>query len=74
MAPFTDFLLPSIILRDPDKYTLAVGLFNFINDRFANNFTRFAAGSILIAAPIAIVFLFLQRYLISGLTAGGTKG
>lgn len=74
MAPFTDFLLPSIVLRDPGKYTLAVGLFNFINDRFANNFTRFAAGSILIAAPIAIVFLFLQRYLISGLTAGGTKG
>ncbi|GMN99522.1 sugar ABC transporter permease [Geobacillus sp. NFOSA3] len=74
MAPFTDFLLPSIVLRDPEKYTLAVGLFNFISDRFANNFTRFAAGSILIAAPIAIVFLFLQRYLISGLTAGGTKG
>ncbi|MBA2874871.1 sugar ABC transporter permease [Thermaerobacillus caldiproteolyticus] len=74
MAPFTDFLLPSIILRDPDKYTLALGLFNFINDKFANNFTRFAAGSILIAAPIAVVFLFLQRYLISGLTAGGTKG
>ena len=73
MAPFTDFLLPSIVLRDPEKYTLAVGLFNFISDRFANNFTRFAAGSILIAAPIAIVFLFLQRYLISGLTAGGTK-
>lgn len=74
MAPFTDFLLPAIVLRDPEKYTLAVGLFNFISDRFANNFTRFAAGSILIAAPIAIVFLFLQRYLISGLTAGGTKG
>ncbi|KAF6511034.1 sugar ABC transporter permease [Geobacillus sp. FSL K6-0789] len=74
MAPFTDFLLPSIVLRDPDKFTLAVGLFNFISDRFANNFTRFAAGSILIAAPIAVVFLFLQRYLISGLTAGGTKG
>lgn len=74
MAPFTDFLLPSIVLRDPEQYTLAVGLFNFISDRFANNFTRFAAGSILIAAPIAIVFLFLQRYLISGLTSGGTKG
>ncbi|WAA13047.1 sugar ABC transporter permease [Fervidibacillus halotolerans] len=74
MAPFTDFLLPSIIIRNPEKYTLAVGLFNFINDQFANNFTRFAAGSILIAVPIAIVFLYLQRYLITGLTAGGTKG
>ncbi|MFZ3589184.1 sugar ABC transporter permease [Bacillus sp. DJP31] len=74
MAPFTDFLLPRIVLRDPEKFTLALGLFNFINDQFNNNFTRFAAGSILIAIPIAVVFLFLQRYLISGLTAGGTKG
>ncbi|WP_062352106.1 sugar ABC transporter permease [Bacillus kwashiorkori] len=74
MAPFTDFLLPRILLRDPEKYTLALGLFNFINNQFANNFTRFAAGSILIALPIALVFLFLQRYLITGLTAGGTKG
>jgi arabinogalactan oligomer/maltooligosaccharide transport system permease protein len=74
MAPFTDFLLPSIIIRSPENYTLAVGLFSFINQQFANNFTRFAAGSILIAIPIAFVFLFLQRYLISGLTAGGTKG
>jgi ABC-type maltose transport systems, permease component len=74
MAPFMDFLLPRIILRSPEKFTLALGLFNFINDKFANNFTRFAAGSILIAVPIAAVFLFLQRYLITGLTEGATKG
>ncbi|WP_130859598.1 sugar ABC transporter permease [Gracilibacillus phocaeensis] len=74
MMPLFDFLLPSIVLSSQDNYTLAVGLFNFINDQFANNFTRFAAGSILIALPVATVYLFLQRYLISGLTAGGTKG
>ncbi len=39
-----------------------------------NNFTVFAAGAIMIAVPIAIVFLFLQRYLVSGLTTGATKG
>ena|SRR5699024_5490561 len=74
MAPFMDFLLPGIVLTSPEKYTLALGLFNFINDQFSTNFTRFAAGAILIALPIALVFLFLQRYLIYGLTAGGTKG
>ncbi|GGK11814.1 maltose ABC transporter permease [Caldalkalibacillus thermarum] len=74
MAPFMDFLLPRIILRSPEKFTLALGLFNFVNDQFANNFTRFAAGAILVAVPIAIVYLLLQRYLITGLTAGGTKG
>ncbi|WP_062050257.1 sugar ABC transporter permease [Bacillus sp. JCM 19034] len=74
MSPFMDFILPRIILRSPENYTLALGLFNFVNDQFANNFTRFAAGAILIAVPIAAIFLFLQRYLISGLTAGATKG
>lgn len=74
MTPLFDFILPSIILRSPENYTIALGLFNFINDEFSNNFTRFAAGSILIAVPVAIVYLFLQSFLISGLTAGGTKG
>ncbi|WP_059105583.1 sugar ABC transporter permease [Shouchella shacheensis] len=74
MSPFMDFILPRIILRSPENFTLALGLFNFVNDQFANNFTRFAAGAILIAVPIAAVFLYLQRYLISGLTSGATKG
>ncbi|GAA5416463.1 maltose/maltodextrin transport system permease protein MalG [Paraliobacillus ryukyuensis] len=74
MMPLFDFLLPSIVLSSQENYTLAVGLYNFINDQFANNFTRFAAGSILIAVPVAAIYLYLQRYLISGLTAGGTKG
>ncbi|MEN2768649.1 sugar ABC transporter permease [Ornithinibacillus xuwenensis] len=74
MAPFMDFLLPRIVLTSPENYTLALGLYNFINDQFSTNFTRFAAGAILIALPIALVFLLLQRYLISGLTSGATKG
>jgi arabinogalactan oligomer/maltooligosaccharide transport system permease protein len=74
MTPFMDFILPRIVLRSPENYTLALGLYNFVNAQFANNFTRFAAGSILIAVPIAFVFLMLQRYLITGLTSGATKG
>ncbi|EJH3981675.1 sugar ABC transporter permease [Staphylococcus pseudintermedius] len=74
MGPFMDFILPKILLRSPEKYTLAVGLFNFINHQYANNFTVFAAGAIMIALPISIVFLLLQKYLVSGLTAGATKG
>ncbi|WP_022795141.1 sugar ABC transporter permease [Marinococcus halotolerans] len=73
MMPLFDFLLPSIVLSSPNNFTLAVGLFNFINDQFANNFTRFAAGSVLIAVPIATIYLFLQKYLVGGLTAGGSK-
>ncbi|WP_080873197.1 sugar ABC transporter permease [Oceanobacillus timonensis] len=74
MTPFMDFILPRILLRSPENYTLALGLFNFVSDQFANNFTRFAAGAVLIALPIAAVFLYLQRYLISGLSSGATKG
>lgn len=73
MAPFMDFMLPSIVIRNPENYTLALGLYNLINREFGSNFTRFAAGSILIAIPIATVFLYFQKYLISGLTAGASK-
>ncbi|TBL79364.1 sugar ABC transporter permease [Paenibacillus thalictri] len=73
MAPFMDFMLPSIVIRSPENYTLALGLYNLVNREFGSNFTRFAAGSVLIAVPIATVFLYFQRYLISGLTVGASK-
>ena len=74
MAPFMDFILPRIVLRSTENYTLALGLFNFVNAQFSNNFSRFAAGAVLVAIPIATVYLVLQKYLISGLAAGATKG
>lgn len=74
MAPFMDFILPRIVLRSPENFTLALGLFNFVNAQFSNNFSRFAAGAVLVAIPIATVYLVLQKYLISGLAAGATKG
>ncbi|WP_445491697.1 sugar ABC transporter permease [Niallia sp. 03133] len=70
---FTDFIFAQLVLRTPDKQTLAVGLYNMINDRFGNAFTVFAAGSVLIAVPITLLFIFMQRHLIEGLTAGADK-
>jgi arabinogalactan oligomer / maltooligosaccharide transport system permease protein len=74
ITPFTDFILATIILRSEEKYTLAVGLYRMISGQFGNSFTQFAAGAVLIALPITILFLALQKYFVSGLTAGGTKG
>ncbi|MFC5468901.1 sugar ABC transporter permease [Cohnella suwonensis] len=74
MMPIFDFILPSIILHDSDKYTLAVGLYHFVTEKYSSNFTVFTAGAILIALPVALIYLFLQRFFISGLTTGGTKG
>jgi arabinogalactan oligomer/maltooligosaccharide transport system permease protein len=74
ITPFTDFILARIILRSEEKFTLAVGLYDLVAKNFGAEFTKFAAGAVLIAIPIALLFLSLQRFLISGLTAGGVKG
>jgi arabinogalactan oligomer / maltooligosaccharide transport system permease protein len=74
IAPFGDFIIASIMLRTDSNYTLAVGLYDLVANKFGAEFTTFAAGSVLIALPIAILFLSFQRYFVSGLTAGGTKG
>lgn len=74
IAPFTDFIIARILLRTEEKYTLAVGLYQMIAKQFGNEFTLFAAGAVLIAVPISILFLMLQKYFVSGLTAGGIKG
>lgn len=74
IIPFTDFILAKVLLRSPEQYTLAVGLYQLIARDFGSEYTTFAAGSILIAIPIAILFLSFQKYFVSGLTAGGTKG
>ncbi|SHK30925.1 carbohydrate ABC transporter membrane protein 2, CUT1 family (TC 3.A.1.1.-) [Anaerobranca californiensis DSM 14826] len=72
-GPMFDYILPRIILRSPSNYTLALGLHQFVSQQFANNFTRFAAGAVLVAFPIAVVYLLLQKLLISGLTKGAVK-
>ncbi|WHY01522.1 sugar ABC transporter permease [Neobacillus sp. DY30] len=74
IAPFADFIVASILLRTEKNYTLAVGLYDLVAKQFGAEFTTFAAGAVLIAVPIAILFLSFQRFFVSGLTAGGTKG
>ncbi|MGG3888280.1 sugar ABC transporter permease [Metabacillus fastidiosus] len=74
IAPFADFIIANILLRSEKNFTLAVGLYNMVAKQFGAEFTKFAAGSVLIAIPIAILFLSFQKYFVSGLTAGGTKG
>lgn len=74
MTPFGEFMLARFILRTPNNYTVAIGLQQFINNPREQRVTLFAAGAILIALPISILFFFLQKNFVSGLTAGGTKG
>lgn len=75
MGPFGDFMLAKFLLRAQENYTVAVGLQSFItNDARSPKVTLFAAGAILIAVPISVLFFFLQKNFVSGLTSGGTKG
>lgn len=73
-APWFDFIFPKLILRSRFNKTLAVGIFEWVQGRADNNFTLFAAGSILIAIPILALFVYLQKNIVEGLSQGATKG
>jgi putative chitobiose transport system permease protein len=68
-----DFLWPLIVLKDPDLYTLPVGI-SYLAGTFSANWRLIAAGSVLSIVPIVAVFVGLQRFFIAGQTAGAVKG
>lgn len=74
IGPFMDYLLAKVLLTNPGSYTLAAGLFTLISDFRTLNEPAFAAGGLLTALPIVILFIVLQRQLVSGLTSGSVKG
>lgn len=71
---FSDFILPSILLKSGDKLTFAVGIQIFISDAFSGRWGPFAAACFLGAFPISAIFFTIHKYIISGLAMGGTKG
>ncbi len=73
IAAVTEVPVASLLLRDVNSYTLAVGMQQYLNPQ---NYLwgDFAAAAVLSALPITLVFLLAQRWLVSGLTAGGVKG
>jgi arabinogalactan oligomer/maltooligosaccharide transport system permease protein len=73
IGPFNDYLLARIVITSSHKNTLAVGLHGFISGNYDQRWTQFAAGAVLVSIPILLVFFFLEKHFISGLTAGATK-
>ncbi|WP_237036107.1 sugar ABC transporter permease [Mediannikoviicoccus vaginalis] len=74
IGPFMDYMLPKILLTNPSEYTLATGLYTLISDVRTMNAPAFAAGGLLTAIPIIILFISLQNQLVSGLSSGSVKG
>ena len=68
--PWSDCLLPKLLLKEREMWTVAVGLYSMPDTQFA----RFAAGSVFIAVPIVILYFCLVKNIVSGLTAGAVKG
>lgn len=73
-GPWMDFLLPRLLIRSADKKTLAVGLYEWVTGQQSTKFTLFAAGAILVAIPIVILFAYLQKNIVDGLSSGASKG
>ncbi len=74
IGPFMDYLLAKVLLTSPKSYTLAAGLYTLVTDFRTMNQPAFAAGGLLTAIPIVILFIALQKQLVSGLTSGSVKG
>ena len=76
MAPWGDYMFASLIAFGNTKsYNVAVGLYTFLDkEHIVNYFTRFCAGGVIIAIPITILFMLLQKYYVAGVTGGAVKG
>ena len=69
-----EFVIASVLLQEQDKFILTRGLWGFIDQKYSENWGTFSAGVLLAAPPVVLLFLFLQRFIVSGLTGGAVKG
>jgi arabinogalactan oligomer/maltooligosaccharide transport system permease protein len=74
ISTINEFLMANLFLTRDESKTLAVGMYGMITGQRNANFGMFAAGTLLTAIPTVLVFQFLQRYIVHGLTAGAVKG
>lgn len=74
ISTFGEFIIARVILQSESNWTLAVGLYGWVSALLEANWGLFAAGAVLAAIPVLILFLFLQKYIVGGLTAGAVKG
>ena len=75
MAPWLDFIFAKVIIGTNTKYyTVAIGLWNLLEREYIYKyFTQFAAGAVLVSIPVAVLFMFMQKYYVDGLS-GAVKG
>lgn len=73
MMPWMDYIVPNLVLSGNKNKTVAVGLYSMISTDQDANFTQFAAGAVVVAIPITIMYLIFQKFLVQGIVAGASK-
>ncbi|WP_051432626.1 sugar ABC transporter permease [Promicromonospora kroppenstedtii] len=74
ISTFGEFIIARVLLQSEDSWTLAVGLYGWVSSLQDANWGLFTAGAVISAVPVLALFLFLQKYIVGGLTAGSVKG
>ena len=73
LATWNNFIHPQVVLQSPEKFPLAVAIAN-LRDVYAQNLSMLTAATVTSVAPVVVLFLFLQKEYLSGLTAGALRG
>lgn len=73
MQAWNEFILAATLLNETARFTLPVALQRYVGE-YKTEWGHFAAGALIVSAPVMAVFFALQRHLVGGLTAGGVKG
>lgn len=71
---WNEYLFATTFMLNENSYTLAGGLYQLQSNDYARSWPMFSAAAIMVSIPILIVFFCIQKYMVSGLTAGGVKG
>lgn len=74
ISTFGEFVIARVVLQQEEQWTVAIGLYSWVASQLDANWGQFAAGAIIASVPVLLLFLFLQKYIVGGLTAGAVKG
>jgi ABC-type maltose transport system permease subunit len=74
ISTYNDYIIALTLLKNTQQQTLAVGLNLFLGEQFSQQWGVFAAGALIGAIPIVVLYLVMQDYIVGGLTAGAVKG
>ena len=77
LAPWMDFVMAKLMIRSktPTDWTVAMGLYNLVQRTLVGDyFALFCAGGIVVSIPISILFIFMQKFYVEGITGGAVKG